>query len=230
MRTTTAVLAAIAAVCSFVAPASADECPPPAFVTLYRDSGGPFTVDASSYDTSYVNTYAQYANISLDRNARRVALSGGPGGRFTAEVRLVERFDVSGVPPGTPVNALVTFSLDGFAESGCGGSGCGIFFDWWLATATDSVTASASITGPGIVHRTLPPLLTLPVTMVSGTPFEVSFRACFRTPGGSAARAEGVGIYAITGLPAGVRAVTCEGTNATPVRRATWGGVKATYR
>jgi len=223
-----ALLAALCAALSFVSTTSADECPPPAFVTAYRDEGEPFTVNGNSFDTTFVTTYGQHENISFDRNARRIALSGGSGGRLTGEVRVVERFDVIGVPPGTPMNALLTLDLDGFAESACGGSGCGIRFQWWIATATDSIGVNAGAFGPGTFHFALPSKLTLPVAIIAGIPLEVSFRAHLFTPSGSAASAQGVGIYGISGLPPGVHAVTCDG--ATPVRRSTWGGVKAVYR
>ena len=143
---------------------------------------------------------------------------------------MIERFDVAGVPTGTPVSATLVYRLDGRTESGCGGSTCGLTYVGRLICGTDSVSADASIGQPGSVTRMLATTLMLPVTIVAGSPLEAAFTLLYSAGAGGGGDAQGVGTYGIAGLPPGVRAVNCYGADVTPVRRSTWGGVKATYR
>jgi len=45
-----------------------------------------------------------------------------------------------GVPPGTLVNGTLEFRLDGWSEQNCGGAGCGVRLEGWLAAGTDSLS------------------------------------------------------------------------------------------
>ena len=48
-------------------------------------------------------------------------------GRVWAGVRMLERFDVAGVPVGTAVPATIRFELNGAVLNNCGGGGCGVW-------------------------------------------------------------------------------------------------------
>jgi hypothetical protein len=192
-------------------------------------SAGPFSVDAVQYDSSFVDTWT--AHVSFDRAFGHVALSASSGGRMTASVRVVETFDIVGVPPGTPVPAEIEFRLDGQSGQDCGGSGCGIEFEGRLAVGPDSVAANATIGGPSNSSRVLAATLHLPVTFIAGTSLHAEFFVHYATgPGGDAAHADGTGVYRVTGLPPGVRAVPCPGGDVTPVQRKSWGALKTLYR
>jgi hypothetical protein len=146
-------------------------------------------------------------------------------------VRVVETFDIVGVPPGTPVPAEIEFELKGQVGQDCGGSGCGVLYEGTLAVSPDSVTADATIGGPSHGSRTLAATLHLPITLVAGTPLRAEYFLHYATgPGGSAAHADGTGVYRVTGLPPGVRAVPCPGGDVTPVQHKSWGALKTLYR
>jgi hypothetical protein len=149
---------------------------------------------------------------------------------MNASVRVVERFDVVGVPPGTPVAATMEFRLEGWSEETCGGAGCGVKFEGTLAAGENSVTADADQFGPGLGRRDLLATLRLPVMFVVGSPIEAEFFLDYATgPGGANAGASGSGSFGVSGLPAGVRAIACGGGDVTPLRRVTWGKIKRSY-
>jgi len=50
------------------------------------------------------------AHPAFDRSAGRVSLSANSGGRL--RVRVFECFDVTGVPPGAPVDGTLEFHVD----------------------------------------------------------------------------------------------------------------------
>jgi hypothetical protein len=223
---------ALAIVC-VGSPAAAYDPPPPcpsAIVQLVSYSGaGPFTVDGTAFDSSFVDVWT--AHVSFDRGLRQLAVSGNSAGRMTAAVRVVETFDVVGVPPGTPVAAEIEFRLDGSSSQNCGGSGCGVRYGGTLAVGPDSVAADATQSGPGSGTRTLAATLHLPVVFVTGTPVRAEFFLEYGSgPGAEGAQGEGTGVYRVTGLPPGVRAVACPDGDVTPVRRKSWGALKTLYR
>ena len=148
---------------------------------------------------------------------------------MTASVRVVERFDVLGVPAGTTVSATMEFRLEGWSEQDCGG-GCGVRFEGTLVAGEDSVTADASQMGPGLGRRDLLATLSLPVTFVAGSPIVAEFFLAYGPgPGGDGAGASGNGSFGVSGLPAGVHAIACGGGDVTPLRRLTWGAIKRSY-
>ena len=133
-----------------------------------------------------------------------------------------------GAAPGVPVAATLEFRPTGSATNDCASSGCGVEFAAALCAGPDSVVADAS--GEAFGAHTLPPLMTLPVTLMAGSPLTAQFFMVFSCgPGGSGSVDSG-GTWDVTGLPPGIRAVSCPGGDVTPVRPSTWGALKSRYR
>jgi len=212
------------------APAAA-QCPG-ALVQLERIAPTPsFPVASATYDSTATYYLAEFAHVAFDRYTSSFAMDTQVGGRMNARLRLLETFDVTGVPPGTPVNTTLQLHLDGWAEEYCGGSGCGMAYEAWLVAGTDSVLGDATIPGPGSSRKTLVTTLELPVTIVAGTPYPVQFALWFGTgPGQSDAKSHMVAHYSLSGLPAGAEVVSCTGTQVTPVHTSSWGSLKVRYR
>jgi len=228
------IAAAVVIGAGFTAPGRAqaeanDTCPPSIIFLRSYTPSGPFSTSALVYDTTFVDVWT--AHVTFDRTAGSMSLSASSGGRMNATVRVVEQFDVVGVPLGTPVTAVMEFRLDGWSEQACGGSGCGVLFQGTLVAGGDSVIADGNIPGPGTLHRDVAVTLSLPVTFVAGSPIQAEFLLEYGTgPGGASASAQGIARYRVSGLPAGVHSIACAGTDVTPVRRATWGSLKTLYR
>lgn len=205
-----------------------EECPSAVLTFYYGYRGGDVSSDAATLDTTFTPSAYDSARVRFDRIAGRLSVDAV--GRLWAGERVVERFDVSGVAIGTPVPATIVFALDAEVLNRCGGGGCGAYFVATLASGADSVIADASIPGPCDCTRRLSTTLTLPVTITAGTPVEVAFRMLYHTSHVAWGRVSAVGSYGVSGLPPGVRATACRGSDLTPVRRTTWGQVKSAYR
>jgi len=206
---------------------------PPAIVLLLGHSNPtavPFTVDSPVYDSTCVPGLYESAHLAFARTQGRMFMSTKSTGRNFTSVRIVERFDVVGVPAGTPVTGAMQFRLDGGSDQQCGGSSCGVVFEGRLAVGADSVTADANQQGPGYGRVDVGTTLSLPVRFVAGSPVEAEFFIYDHTPPGGDADAEGTATYGVTGLRPGVRAIACGGADVTPVRRASWGMMKSIYR
>lgn len=177
-----------------------------------------------------MSSTARGARVAFDRTNATMLLAAQSAGRMNTSLRLVEAFDVTGVAPGTPVNATLEFRLDGWSQQSCGGSGCGVRLEGWLIAGPDSISANVNEGGPGGQRHDLAATLSLPVTFVTGTPLEVHFFVVYGTGPGGDAEASAAGSYAVSGLPPGVAATGCAGAQVTPVRGATWGALKTLYR
>jgi hypothetical protein len=211
------------------AQAGSAACPASIVYLQSYHAAAPFSTSALVYDTTFVDTWT--ARVTFDRTQGQQSLSASSSGRMNASVRVAERFDVVGVSPGTPVTATMEFQLDGWSEQFCGGSGCGVLFQGTLVCGADSATADANQAGPGNGRVYLASTLTLPITLVAGTPIQAEFFLVYGTgPGGGGASATATGSYHVGGLAAGVHAVACGGADVTPARRATWGMLKLNYR
>jgi hypothetical protein len=206
-----------------------EACPSAIVQLVSYSNAGPFTVDGTKYDSIFVDVWS--AHVSFDRALGTTALAASSGGRMTASVRVVESFDIDGVPLGTPVAAMIEFQLNGATSQSCGGSGCGVRLEGTLAVGPDSVAADANQSGPGSGIRTLATTLQLPVTLVAGTPVQAEFFLNYGSgPGAEGAHAEATGNYRVTGLPPGVHAIPCPFGDVTPVQRRSWGALKTLYR
>lgn len=204
-------------------------CPSAVFTYWFKFHGGDTYIPAVAFDTTIVNTDGDTTRVAFDRGAGSMALR--VAGRGWSGERVVERMDVAGVPLGTPVAVAIDFDLDVHVLNDCSGGGCGTHFEATVATASDSVVMDAEIPGPcDFCTREEHTTLSLPVTIIAGTPVEVSFALLYHTSNVAWGRASAVGSYRVSGLPAGARAVTCVGADVTPIRSTTWGGLKSGYR
>lgn len=211
------------------ASAGSTECPASTVFCFYLGHGDYSSVASFTYDTTYVPSGFDSARVSFDRDAAWVSLSAL--GRLTAGARLVEQFDVVGVPLGTPVSATLVFKLDGSVLQRCGGGGCSLGLRAALVSGADSTSADASLYGPcDDCSKVLATTLALPVTLVAGAPLEAAFTLLYGTTRVTWGMAQATGEYGIAGLPPGVRAIACPGADVTPARRTTWGSVKTVYR
>jgi hypothetical protein len=147
-------------------------------------------------------------------------------------VLAADAYDVAGLPTGTVVTLTASLSVDGsVSTTGCGGSGCGGVFVDSLYSGVLADTRSHAI---GVFNGSVPfhDDLTLPVTIVAGTPVVIQMRfEGFRSPGGSHA-SQGTGVLRFSGVPAGAAVISCQGyaSGPTPTERASWGRLKLVYR
>lgn len=214
-----------------LAPASAAAQCPGAVVQLDRTGEAPYPVGTATYDSTASFNVGEFAHVAFDRDASSLAMDTQAGGRMNARLRLLETFDVTGVPPGTPVNTTLQLSLDGWVEEHCGGSGCGVILESRLVAGPDSVADASSIPGPGGSRENVVNTLSLPVTIVAGSPLPVQFALWFGCgPGQTDASSHMAAHYSLAGLPPGVQAVSCTGAQVTPARASSWGDLKVRYR
>jgi len=186
---------------------------------------GPFSTTASVYDSTDTTPYP--AHVTFDRMRLRLSLSGYSYGRYLIAVRVVDRFDLAGVPPGTAVSATLELHTAGQTTS-CSGHGCGVEFRASLRAGADSLVGDASGEGPGV--RVLPTHLKLPVTLVAGSPLEAQFFMHFATGPAGAGTVDASATWEFSGLPSGVQVLSCSGSDITPVRTGSWGALKIRYR
>lgn len=199
------------------APAGA-QCP--ASVVQLDFVGGPVATMASLFDST---SATQPARVTFDRTLGRLAISGVSGGRFLLSARVLDRFDVTGVPHGTPVTVNLEFRPFGQATS-CTGHGCGAEFTGVVRAGADSLVGDASGEGGGT--RVLPPLLSLPVTLIAGSPAEVQFYLVFATGPAGGGTVDAGATWGCVGLPPGARVISCSGGDVTPSRTGSWGALK----
>jgi len=223
--TVTACLAVLVAFALPAAPASAAAGCPASIVTLSY-ANGPFSTTADVYDSSDATPYYP-AHVALDRLRGSLSVGGSSGGRFLVMVRVVDSFDVTGLPPGTPVKTTLELRPTGQATS-CNGHGCGATFVGVVRAGTDSVVADMS--GEFGWTRSLPALMSLPLTLVAGSPAEAQLAVSYATGPGGGGTIDVSATWGFTGLPPGARVVSCTGGDLTPARGATWGALKIRYR
>lgn len=141
-------------------------------------------------------------------------------------------FDITGVPPGTPVNVLARLVVDGAIwTDGCGGSGCSGMYRVTFFHGADSIEVLHSdhmFTGRTDHHDEV----LLPVTITAGQPERLEIRAYGRRNPGGAHQSEAACLLSFTGLDEGVGVTSCKGFAGTvvPARASTWGRLKAIYR
>jgi hypothetical protein len=190
----------------------------------------PIPTHAFVYDTTVVLENLSTVHLRFDRFTGQVEFTTNTSRRIVASARIIESFDVVGVPQGAAVDGVLEFRLDGWVQDECGGSGCGVFLRGVLASGVDSVQAGGFF-GPSILPRPFAATLHLPIHLVAGTPVEAHVVVSYETNvGAGSGGTEVSGSYDVTGLPPGVRAIACPGCDVTPARRSTWGTLKRFYR
>lgn len=188
-----------------------------------------FAVQGPVLDTTYTTSHAGF-----DLPAGTVTVSRAIGGVNWTRSIATDAFDVTGVAPGTPVTLTAEFEVDGHVASpGCGGSGCGGYFQASLTQGASTNAQQVTLPNPfagGQVN--LQQTLTLPVTITAGTPLVIAFELAVFVPAGGNAGGSGNGIIRFSGLPPGAQVVSCQGygSSTTPVRPTSWGRLKTHHR
>jgi hypothetical protein len=143
-----------------------------------------------------------------------------------------DRYDVTGVTPGTPVNVTLRFHVDGWTYTGgCSGSGCcGLL----LATARSGPdTAQAVLIGHTFGGRMdFSGVVELPVTIVAGTPRDLEVEMWARRCAGGSHSVDATGLLVFEGTNPSASVFSCKGfgPKAVPVLRRRWGELKSIYR
>jgi hypothetical protein len=188
-----------------------------------------FAVQGPVLDTTYTTSHAGF-----DLPAGTVAVSRAVGGVNWTRSIATDDFDVTGVAPGTPVAVIAEFEVDGYVSSpGCGGSGCGGYFQASLTQGANSNAQQVTLPNPfagGQVNLTQ--TLTLPVTITAGSPLTIAFELAVFVPAGGNAGGSGNGTIRFSGLPPGANVVSCQGFGSatTPARSTSWGRLKTHHR
>jgi len=221
-----ALLAALLCTRAFAAPCPDSEW---SLITI----GGWRTTAAAVFDTSSAMTSwmgGERATINIPGGWLGVYRCCGLG--ITA-TRLVDAFDVTGVPPGTIVVAVADLVIDGWIlGAGCGGSGCWGDLRGTIAHGPTTYQQLLTMPVPGVDSVHVSGTVTLPVTITAGTPERIDFMLeAYRAAGGSNG-AHGIGTIRFRSLPPGVRVISCKGYDSatTPVRATSWGALKVVYR
>lgn len=208
---------------------AADPCPSN---EMSITSHPPFTSTAAVYDSSeFYDDVAGY-RVAYDHPAGTVGIHHCCGLGLTY-VTARDRYDVVGVPPGTPVVVVAELDVEGAIISrGCSASGCWGTLGFRLASGASVresyLTRNLFAEGREPVEGSL----MLPVTIVAGQPVTIERQLWARKAAGGNHGAEGIGRLRFAGLPEGVRVVSCQGfgDQSVPTLRRSWGGLKSAYR
>lgn len=222
---------AVAALLLFgvLAPARADSPCPTSAVAFFGNPDVPQTAAAFDSIVDVAPDCRMRTAYDLRAGTTLMQQCGFLG--FTS-VRASDTFDVIGVPAGTPVQVTAEYEVDSgvYVNGECSGSGCcgrvvlrlqqGALFD-------ERTHIPTLYSGRADFHD----LLALPVTIIAGEP--VTFDCILegnRCAGGEHG-SEATGTLRFTGLPAGVRVVSCRSFGGvTHARARSWGQLKLLYR
>lgn len=143
-----------------------------------------------------------------------------------------DRFEVTGVPPGTMVSVTAKLLIEGWATTGsCGGTGCCGELDVFLKEGTDSsVVALYGQTFAG--QADFSGSVSIDLNFFAGTPRDLEVKMVgHRCPGGSHT-VDGTVRLVFIGSDPQAAVVSCKGfgPSAVPVRTRSWGEIKTLYR
>lgn len=180
------------------------------------------TFDASGLDGSWARGNHELGNYSLHHS----------GFLSPTILRASDRFDVTGVPLGTPVNLTMRLRIDGWAfTSGCGGSGCCGMLAATVRAGPD--TAQAGFLGQTTNGRAdFGGTVELPITLIAGTPRDLEIEMYARRCAGGAHTVDATGFVTFEGTDINAVVVSCKGFGpaAVPVQQRSWGQIKTIYR
>lgn len=178
--------------------------------------------DATSPDLSWIHGNHTAGEYSLHHS----------GYLAPTVVTARDRFDVIGVPAGTPVSVLATFAVTGWAYTdGCGGTGCCGMLVATLRAFPD--TAATTLIGYSYSGRgDFSGAVAVPVTFIAGTPRDIEVEMYARRCPGGAHTVDATGRVQFIGTDANALVVSCKGfgPTAVPTRRSSWGRLKTLYR
>jgi hypothetical protein len=187
-----------------------------------------FAVSSATFDSTYL-----LSEVAFDLPAGTLRMSRGVGGVNWTRSIATDAYDLAGVAPGTVVTLTAALDVNGYVTSpGCGGSGCGGYFQASITEGANSSQQQVTFPNPFAGGQVdMVQTLTLPLTITAGTPVTVAFELAVFVPAGGNAGGAGSGVIHFDGLPEGVQVVSCRGFGAsTPARATSWGTLKVRYR
>jgi hypothetical protein len=215
--------AVAAAVFAFLAVSSAVAACPPSEISFYGN--GPILSTATSYDSTVGSSTITFdipaGNLTLDQCCSLANTS----------INVRDEFDVTGVPMGTPVTMTAQMIADCFVIVTCETGDCSGFVVDSLQHVTDVDALPHEVNGPG--RFDFHDVLSVPLTIVAGTPELLSFELEGHRVAGNTSESGGSANITFSGLPPGVNIVSCKGYSlfrVTPVHRTSWGELKTIYR
>jgi len=216
---------AVLIACSAVATASSTyaQCPPTDWAGYTLDPG---STTAPTFADSAADNW-----VWGDHTIGRYALHH-PGSLAPTIITARDRFDVTGVPPGTEVPVTLKFEVAGWAyTASCGGTGC-------CGTCTAIVrawpdTAVVYMSGHTFGGRAdFSGVVTVPVVLTAGVPRDIEVELYARRCPGGSHTVDATGQVVFEGTDPNAQVVSCKGFGpvAVPVQRRTWGSLKTMYR
>lgn len=200
------------------------QCPESA---LRFPASGPLTTseqtfDITSTDGSWIRGDHRIGEYSLHHS----------GYLAPTDIVARDRFEVTGVPSGTPVSVTLRLLIRGWTHTdGCGGGGCcGL-----LAATVRAGTDSASVTLHGNTfggRADFDGAVEVPVTLIAGTPRDLEVEMFARRCPGGAHTVDATGHIVFDGTDKDAAVVSCKGFGPTtvPARWRSWGELKTIYR
>jgi len=190
-----------------------------------------FAVSAATFDSTYLSS-----EVAFDLPAGTLQVSRGVGGVNWTRSIATDAYDVTGVAPGTALTLTAALDVNGYVTSpGCGGSGCGGYFQASITEGANSNQQQVTFPDPFAGGQAdMVQTLVLPITITAGTPTTIAFELAVFVPAGGNAGGAGTGVIHFTGLPAGAQVVSCQGFGTgggpTPARASSWGSLKTHHR
>ena len=186
-----------------------------------------FLVNAAVFDT----TSPDGGRIRADLHTLEFFLHH-PGSLSPTDLVARDRYDVTGVPPGTPVPVTVHFDIVGFAHTeGCGGTGCG--GELVATLRAGAASSQGTFFGYSFVGRgDFSGRVDLPVTLVAGVPVVLEFELWSRRVPGGSHTVDANGRVSFEGADPNATIVSCQGygPRTVPVEGTSWGRLKRIYR
>ena len=145
-----------------------------------------------------------------------------------------DAYDVLGVPVGTPVSVVATFTVHHIVEgnvNGCADPDCAAWVDAQIQHGAGVVDQSHT-SSPSPSHATYTDVLTLPLTIVAGHPETISWTLAGRHLAQGSGYTDSIGDIAFANVPRWAQVYSCwfDPTGPTPARPTTWGRLKSIYR
>lgn len=212
-------------------PAQSAGCPD-SFLQITKRFDAPVPSSAPARDSSVVVTgpdgVPRVLRAAYDIPGGTVRVWVEPVGFCAVMSRVVDRFVVTGAPPGTPIALVALLDVDGDL-SGCSGTRCSARFGGSIQNGGVVAEEYVDVT---TARQELHTTLQYPVTLLAGNETELGFEIRFTVGAGSIYSGSGSGRIRFSGLPPGTSLVSCNGYAAfpVPVRPGTWGGIKTAYR
>jgi len=186
------------------------------------------------HDSTDCSDATRHASAGYDLRAGTLDVTTTSlGSRANATVRANDQYQITGLPPGTPVSFFVELEVSGFiSPSLCGADG---FLSAAFMTGVPGAPSAgaqyacdATCTCFGVA--TLSTVIRLPLTKNAGALFALGY---FVSANGVFSNTTLHGQFRFSGLPASAAVVSCQGfvqTGPVAAQRVSWGALKQHYR